>query len=338
MTDQQAVISVALANVLAAQRAQLNARVAEARHRYPAFDTAAFSAFLKTGLDSIAKSVSEVAPERTVPAVLAAYDIALELVAQELAGPAARNSLIERLWVSIVPRYARLVSEDPINVLGLLSNAVLHVSNTSEARVEDWLLGMSTMAEHVNSTSHLRSVGQIMAWRAGLAHFREGALHCADAMPEAMALRAVGADSAQTWQEVRDKFGSDPWWSPDAKRQEISRAGIDVGQFTGFGGTFAQPPEVHAATNGFLVKSMNRYSFLVADAYGSLLLPATSEEFAGVGKSGYSDAKVVGSTLVINDRRIELDFPTDGLTITENQHTIAVTSSYSHSIRLFPRQ
>jgi len=338
MTDQQATISVALAEVLATHRSQLNAHVAEARHRYPAFDTAAFSAFLKTGLDSIAQSVSELAPERTVPVVLAAYDIALELVAQELAGSAARNSLIERLWVSVAPRYARLISQDPINVLGLLSNAVLHVSNTPEARVEDWLFGMSTMAEHVDSINNLRSVGQVMAWRAGLAHFREGALHCADAMPEAMALRAVGADGAQTWQEVRDKFRSDPWWSPDAKRQEISRAGIDVGQFTGFGGTFAQPPEVRAAANGFLVKSLSRYSFLVADAYGSLLLPATSEEFASVGKSGYSNAKVAGSTLVINDRRIELDFPADGLTITENQHTIAVTSSYSHSIRLFPRQ
>jgi hypothetical protein len=337
-TDQPPTISKALSEVLAAQRSHLNARTAEVRHRYPAFDTAAFTAFLRTGLDSIASCVAEVVPERTTVAVLTAFDIALELVAQELAGPSARNNLIERAWVSVAPRYARLIADDPANALGLLSNAVLHISTIQGARVEEWLMGMLTMAEHVNSISGLRSVGQVMAWRAGLAHFREGALQNLDALPEATAVKAVGANELQTWPEIRHQFLADCWWSPDNKRQKISQVGIEVGQFTGFGGTFAQPPEVRAVQNGFLVKSFKRYSLLIADVYGSLLLPATSEEFASAGKSSYSAAKAVGSTVVIGERRIELDLPADGLMIVENQHTIVVTSAYSHSIRLFPRQ
>lgn len=338
MTAPAPHVSAALAAVLASGRAHFNARVVEARHRYPAFDAAAFAAFLRTGLDSVTRSVAAVAPERTTSVVLAAYDIALELVAQGLAGPGARTDLVERVWVTLAPRYARLVAAEPVEVLGALSNAVIHIANVPTARVDDWLDGMAALAGHADSGERMRSLGQVMAWRAGLAHFRDGALCCADALPESVALLAVGADGAQNWSEIRDAYRVNPWWSSQTERCEAVRNGMEVGQFTGFGGTFAEPPEVRMGAQGFFVRSADRFSLLIADVYGAVLLPATAEEFAQAAVATPDPSVIlIGSHIAIGDRRVDLDLPADGLALAGNENTVAVTSPYTHAIRLLPR-
>ncbi len=338
MNNSLAPVSEALAAVLGSGRTHFNSRVSEARHRYPGLDTAAFAAFLRTGLDSVARSVAEIAPERTAAVVSDAYDIALELIAQGQAGPGARSNAVERVWVALAPKLARLVAAEPIQVLGALSNSAIHVTGVPSARFDDWLGGMATVAEHADSTAQLRSLGAIMAWRAGLAHFREGAMQCADALPEPLALLAMGASHAANWPLLREACRADPWWSPNPVARDAVRNGRYVGQFTGFGGTFAQPPTVRACPLGFLVRSGDRYGLLVADVYGAVLLPATGDEYAKAESTAqYPPVQVAGRQLVIGNRRIDIDLPEDGMAASGNQHTVAVTSPYTHLIRLLPR-
>jgi hypothetical protein len=323
MTATGTPVSAALASVLASGRAHFNTRAAEARHRYPAFDTTGFAAFLRTGVDGIAVSVAGVAPERTAQAVLAAYDMALELVAQGLAGPGARTVAIERAWVDLAPRFARLIAVQPVEVLGALSNAAIHIASEPAARFDDWLEDMAALAAQADSVERLRSLGAIAAWRAGLPHFRESALREAGQLPEPLALMALHAPPGLAWAEVRDAHRANRWWSPQPQRREVHRRGLRIGAFTGFGGTFSQPPSVRACQEGFLVRSGDRFSLLVADAYGAVLLPATARE--------YADADIV-----IGGLRIASELPEDGLSLAGNGHTVAVTSPYTHSIRLFP--
>jgi len=338
MTDPAPPVSSALAGVLSSGRVQFNARVAEARHRHPNFDTAAFAGFVRTGLDGVVRAVDAMAPDRTATVVVAAYDIALELVAQGHAGAGARSALVDRAWTELAPRYARLVAGDPFEVLGALSNAVVHLANMPSARVEDWFAGMAMLAPHADSNARFRAFGQVMAWRAGLAHFREGALRCAEALPEPLALLATGAGAQDDWGRMRDAFRADPWWSPQAGLREAARKGVDVGQFTGFGGTFGQPPEIRATPQGFVVRSADRFSLLVADVHGAVLLPAVAGEFANAVPVATGPAfALAGSRLTIGDRAIAIDLPADGLVATGNAHTVAVTSTYSHAIRLWPR-
>jgi hypothetical protein len=338
MTSLAPPVSDALAAVLTSGRAHFNSRVSEARHRYPAFDAMAFAAFLRTGLDSVARSVAEITPERTAPVVLDAYDIALELVAQGQAGAGARNDLVERVWTELVPKLARLVVAEPVDVLGALSNAAIYIASVPTARGSDWLDGMVALAQHADSNAILRSLGTIMAWRAGLAHFREGALQCADALPESLALLAVGANDTTNWPAIRDAYRANPWWSPLPSARDAILNGMDAGQFTGFGGTFAQPPTVRACPQGFLVRSADRFSLLVADIHGAVLLPATPDEYASAEKATtYPPVQITRYQLLIGDRRIDTDLPEDGFAAVGNEHTIAVTSPYSHLIRLLPR-
>lgn len=334
-------ISEPLARVLAAGRTQFNARFTEARHRYPMLEPASFSAFLATGVDALVCAVAPLAPERVPSVVLVAYDMALELVSQELAGPRARTDLLDRVWQDLAPRYPRLLADNPAELLGVLTNAAVTLGKMSHVRTEQWLSGMAELSPRVDSMASLRALGQIMAWRSGVAHYRTGAMAVADQLPEALALAAVGAPAHALWADVRARLLVDPWWSPHNKAQPpatLPEQGKQVGQFTGFGGVFRVPPEIRASNDGFCVKSADQYFLLRADAFGAVFLPADREEFIESTPHDRVNAPVLqGSTLAIDGRHIELDLPTDGLTLAWNTHTVAVSSLYTFSIRLFPR-
>jgi hypothetical protein len=337
MTQPSGQVSTTLASVLASGRPHFNARVAEARHRFPSFDTAAFATFIRTGLDSVAQSVASVAPDRVGAAVLPAYDVALELVAQGLAGPGARTDVVDRAWTQLAPRLGRLLAAEPLEVLGALSNAAVHVDSEPTARVGEWLEVLAAVVEHADSVESLRSIGAIAAWRAGLVQFREPALAAADHLPEPVALLAVGASEGHRWADVLAAYRADPWWSPQPALHAAPHPGRHVGRFTGFGGTFSQPPTLRACAEGFLVRSGDRFSLLVSDAYGSVLLPATSQEYADADPAVRApDAKISGSDVVIGDRRIASDLPEEGLALVGNAHTVAISSPYTHAIRLLP--
>lgn len=327
-------MSPQFAKLLAAGRPEFNRRVAEARRRFPAFDTEAFGSFLQSAADSVVRTAAGHAPERAAAVAVAAYDAALELVAHGQAGIIAG-----RVWRELAPRYAALLAAHPVQVLGLLTNAALHLEKCAYARPAEWLSLMSGIAPHVVQLEHLAGTGQICAWRSGMAHFRKGALAAADALPEPLALALFGATAkpAPAWAALRDSLQRDPWWTPDAAARERVLSGVDIGAFTGFGGAFGQPPEVRPAAEGFWVRSGERYMLLVADAYGAVLHPASEDEYA---HPGVPLAQAVisqsGQRLAINGRTVDLDLPADRLRIVCNEHTAAITSPYSHAIRVLP--
>lgn len=341
-------VSAPFAQVLAGGRAQFNARAAEARRRWPAFDTAAFAGFLQDGVDGFVAAVAAAAPDRTGSVALAAYDIALELVGQGLAGPQARSPLVDRLWREVLPAYARVAAAHPAEVAGMLTNAVVHLGTVEGARPEAWMAAMRSLASRIETPEQLRAVGQVAAWRCGLAHFRAGALRAADGLPEPLALAALGVPAqsasaagenaaAPSWAQVRQRLLDDPWWTPDT--DGAPHPGIEFGRFAGFGGAFAEPPLVRACPDGFLVKSAQRYGLLVADAFGAVLHPATPEDFAQGQTERITGAVALqGNRLAIGARTIELDLPAGDISVTHNAHTVAVTSPFTHAIRLLPLQ
>ncbi|MBH1996403.1 MAG: hypothetical protein I8H69_15165, partial [Burkholderiales bacterium] len=127
-------ISPAFASILASGRAQFNARAVEARRRFPSLDMAAFGAFLHDGVDPLVVAVAAAAPERVGGATLAAYDMALELVGHGLAGPAAKNPFVNTVWRELAPRFSPLLAMAPVEVLGMLSNAAIHIASVAGAR------------------------------------------------------------------------------------------------------------------------------------------------------------------------------------------------------------
>lgn len=329
-------VCAAFARVLSAGRRQFNTRVEEARRRAPGFDAAVFSDFLRDGVDGVIVAVEETAPARTMAVALAAYDIALSLCVHGLAGSSARTSLLNEAWSRLFPRLAARIAEQPQDVLGALSNAAVHLVSVDGARGDEWLGWMAELGPQAENTAQLLDLGKVLAWRCGLAHFRQGALAAVDELPASLQLAALGAPTDGSWPALRAALAADPWASAQPRR----RHGWRVGAFTGFGGRFAQPPELRVAADGFLVRSGTRHFLAVADACGAVLLPASAEEYAtGAPPSGGS-LQLRGDHLVLANREVPLDhaldLPLEGLTVATDAHTAAIASPWTHEIRLLP--
>lgn len=328
-------ISAPFARILSAGRPQFNARALEAKRRTPGFDDEAFAAFLSSSVDGLVAAVAEILPDRAAMVALPAYDLALALTAQGLLGQQTLKPLLGQLWSGLFPVIARQIAESPGEVMGALSNAALYLDNNPDLRGNDWLQWMQALGKSADSATQLLSLGKVLAWRAGAAHFRGGALQAADQLPETLALAALGAPSGLPWAEARANFAASPWWSPSG---EVLKERV-FGNFTGFGGNFSQPPEVRASADGFWIRSGERYSLLIADLWGAVLHPASAEEFASQAHLENSPSVGLnGCRLALPGRNVELDLPEDGLRVFCNAHTAAVTSPYSHRIRLFPLQ
>lgn len=320
-------ISPAFASILASGRAQFNARAVEARRRFPSLDMAAFGSFLHDGVDPLVVAVAAAAPERVGGATLAAYDMALELVGHGLAGPAAKTPFVNTVWRELAPSFAPLLATAPVDVLGMLSNAAIHIASVAGARPAQWQRELATLAAQIATLAQLRAVGQVLAWRAGVAHFRQGALAAADTLPPALALAAFGEPGAQ-WPQVHAQLLDYPWRG--------NADGREFGSFTGLGGDFRTPPQVRATDDGFIVRSAERHYLLVADAYGAVLHGATAQEFEQANTGMPSSVRLDGATVHLGARSIALDLPAGDIALAANAHTLAITSPWTHAIRLLP--
>lgn len=323
------VLNETFASVLQSGRAEFNARFAEARRLYPDLDSDAFSQFLRTTLNDLAGEVEKVAPTRAVDFVMAAYDVALELIAQRLVGSGARVSVIEDGWNRILPKIAPMLAESPESILQSVSNALHHLSTTPGAREADWVAEMERLGPQCEDANAFLTLGQVVAWHAGLAHFREGALAAADALPEALALGAVGAGNGAKWPEVKGRLLADPWFDPAASEQRGLRVATRAGGFRGFGGLFVEPPTVASLKGQFFAWTNDSCWLLTADAFGATFHRATPEEFDAVRKQpeNKQNARMAAKLDFVGD----LGEITSAATSTTS---LALTGSHTHAILL----
>ena len=314
-------ISDPFAKVLSAGRTQLNKKVAEARRRHTGFDSAAFADFLQNGVDPLVCAVAAIDAARLPRVVLAAYDAAIELIGQALAGPVARTHGVNQVWQNVSPHFAHLAAQSPAEVLGLLTNAMVNLEKIAGARPPQWMDEMVKWAPQVQSLAQLQALGQVLAWRAGMAHFRHGALAVSGALPAPLLAELFGV-AADGWPAARDAMLANPWWGAAPQF-----GGVEVGAFSGFGGEFGEPPQVRACDDGFLVKSAERYFLLVADVHGAVLHGASGNEFAATGGERWPAPPPFD---------LAADLPPQQLSVIRNAHTVALTSPFTHAIRLLP--
>lgn len=317
-----------LAGALAARRERFNARMAQTRCRHPGFDTTAFAAFLATALDEVVSAVDKVAPEQVHRVTAAGYETALTLVAHGLVGPAARHAWVERVWRELAVRRADLLATDPRGVLGGMGNAVIELTRWPGVRVDDWLQEMEALAARVDSVAQWRVLGQLLAWHSGMAHYRRGALLAAECLPANLALAALGADASLDWPVLREACLADPWHAPQGRAYGVPDSGVQVGAFTGFGGVFAEPPEVRASGDDIFVRSADQYWRVVADIRGAVLLPASESLWAAAAPGTAAPSSGCGEAL---------GWPRQTVVAATTTHTVALSTPCSHRIALFAR-
>jgi hypothetical protein len=331
-------LAPSFAAFLRSARPELNARFAEARRQRPDLDGGAFGHFLHAAADPLLRAVEQVAPERVPDVARAAYELGLELVGQGLAGPAARDRWLNEGWIAVAPAAAALVAGAPERVLGALSNALHRLAATPGARPTEWIAAMTSLAPRCADVAAFLALGQVAAWRAGMAHFRAGALAAADALPPELALAAVRAPSGE-WTELRARLAADRWFDPSASAPGVGlRLVARAGAFRGFGGLFTEPPVAAAAGEHPLVRSGGECWLLTADAFGATFHRATPEEWSAAPPSSPPPGVTVrGSTLEVDGARVEVPELCEIGGVTACDDTLALTSPWSHAVVLVAR-
>jgi hypothetical protein len=309
-----------------------NQRVAEARHRAPSLDTVAFGGFVSTTLDCLCQAIDQVDEQSTVASVEAAFEIGLELVAQGLAGPAARTPWVDRAWQQLAVPMAPLIAASPVEALGTITNAVVRLCAVPGVRVEAWIADLAVLASHCRTLQELRSLGALCAWRAGMAHLRLAALEQTASMDPALCAAAVGAPE-QPWDALDARLREDRWWNPE---HGVHAQGHAVGGFSGFGGLFATPPLARACADGFVVHSGERYFLVIADAFGAVVLPATAAEFAAADAESVVDVSVTPAGVNVRGREVAVRMPGDAAKAAVRADSAALFSPWTHALRVVP--
>jgi hypothetical protein len=338
MAEDAMSISAGFASILRFGRTDFNARFMAARHVHPELDAAAFAKFLRREVNELAQAVERVRPDALADVAMAAYDAALELVGQRLAGSGSHVTAIEEAWRRVLPQAAPLVANAPVRMIAAVCNAAHQLAATPGARPGQWIETMATLAPQCADADTFLKLGQVAAWRAGLAHFRRSALAIADTLPEVLALTAAGASRDATWDNLSRRLSADPWLDPASSQARASgfRVAASVGSFRGFGGLFIEPPRLCPAGEHFLVNSGDGYWLLTADAFGATFHRASKEEFNQALKTPPlpPGLRIERSRVTMNGASWELPSMGSVTSAAANQTTLAVATQLSHAILL----
>lgn len=321
-------VSTVLVRTLAVARPWFNERVAEARQRQPGFDVDALRDFISTELDAVATAVAGAEPDRVGDAVQVAYEIGIELVGQRLLGPKARLPWVRHAWGAIVPTAGHLVARSPRDTLGALSNAAVQTGSTPGVRTEQWIELLAAAAPQCTDLDMFRRAGAVCAWRAGMVHLRDAALASGGHLPTRLAMVCLGLDPDAHGESTWSRLRADRWCTPDV----TPVTGHVLGGFTGFGGTFPEPPGIRADATGFIARAGERVYALEADVFGAAALSADVERFEAAGEASAKLSRVVRDALAARLQVPEEDL----IAVAHGGQSLVAASPWSHRIYVGP--
>ena len=205
-----------LIEVLRRGRDRYNTKFAAARRTYKALSGEVLGAHLQGAVEPImaalAREASPVTLDKTFDAL---YDISLELIGKEFFGAQTRYPALLEGWLKILPAVPRLLADAPRRVAGAVTNALYNLSVQRTARPDFWQAEILRLAPLCADAAMFLTVGQIAAWRSGLAHYRAGALAAARGLPENVARAALGlGPDAPPVNESLARLEADLWLDP----------------------------------------------------------------------------------------------------------------------------
>lgn len=327
-----------LASVFRSGRDLFNARFAEARRQRPTLDAARFTDFIHGTLDPLARAWSG-SRERLAPLVIAAYDVALQMLEDPVTGDRAGGGILGDAWRRLVPANWTLAESDPNRFFASVANALHHLTRSPGTKAELWIATMATLAPRSPDLETFLTLGQIVAWRAGLASYRQGALDLLGTVPADLALVALGAPAKGDLAGIRTRLQRDAWFDPALPPlldNTAPRVVGRVGGFRGLGGNFVEPPVVAVYQGQWFVRSGDQYWLLLADAFGHAFHRATREEFlAAQGTpTDVPGIQVSNEAIVTRHGRLANPAVGDMTSAAVLPDAIALTSRHSHAIFL----
>jgi hypothetical protein len=278
MAEMEGMKDGAFAQALKNNRDKLNTKYAYARHTYTNLEGEAFKEHLRLTIAPIIEAVDRVVPESVDDVLVALYDFSLELIGKAMLGGESRYPAMLRGWNQIFAQFPKLLAQDPQAFAGSISNALYNLSINQNTRPDFWINEMLSLGLNCSDIASFLEVGKIVAWRSGMAHYREGALQACLMVDEKLARAALSIkdDNHTPLPLIIERLQQDPWlapWSANQQGQRSKRLKIAsvVGAFRGYGGLFMSPPEVFLSDNDFYVFDNEFCWLMTADLFGATL-------------------------------------------------------------------
>ena len=330
-------IGGAMAAALERGREKYNARFAAARTAGAAVDGDSFLIHLGNTVAPVIEAVHAQMPDRVDVVLATLYDVSLELFVASLLGPKSKSSAVGEVWSRVLPVVPQLVLRDPRSVAAALSNAAYNIGRTKGARPVEWIEIVRRLGPRCETVGELLDVGKVAAWRAGMPHYRGGAIAAAKMLRAELAGEILGVGAASV-ASVLDRVLADPWRTPAAgdKPGALRLVGV-VGAFRGFGGEFLRPPSVFVGGGSIFVGGGDATFRLICDCFGSLLL--RHDPPARMDPLPTNDVRVTPEG-VVQWGAGRASFPQwagDVSGFACDGHTIAVTLRTSHHVYLVAR-
>lgn len=337
-----ALITGPLAEALESGREHFNAQFDHASRVAPRLNPEEFVGLLRRTLALVVEAAHRAQAERTGEVVEALYLLSLELLGKGLLGSNSKHPLIEEAWRRLLPAAPLLLAQWPTRFAGAITNAVYNLSSVQPGAAAKWIEHMERIGKECQTLDEYRHVGEVMAWRSGMAHYRAEALKLCAHLPDHLARLALGlpeGEGASRAVEILEEFRNDPWRQPavvrhDAKKQRRLRTVAMLGAFRGFGGQFIAPPRVTVADGVFLACDAESCWTVHADVFGATLLrsgveaPAPSKSSTGKFRI---DPK--GEVRIAEYREV-FSILSGASSFAADEHTLAVTIPHSHSVYL----
>jgi len=327
------------AEALKRGRDRFNTKFAYARRRFPGLDGETMKEHLGVTVAPIAEAVHRVAADRLDGAVDALYDLLLELIGGGFIAAQSRYPALLKAWREMLPRLPHLVAREPSRFVGAITNAVYNLSTTATARPTFWIDAMTRLGSECADVQQFLEAGKVVAWRSGLAHYRDGALAACLNLDAGLARAALGLPDADQMPmpAIIERLQQDRWLAPAAasnlsNKDRRLRVVAAVGTFRGFGGVFVEPPRVLLRDGEWLAYDRENCWLVTADLFGATFHRAGSRPPASDRPTQF-DFKIDRSGRVMKAAQAAtFAYLADASSSAASDATMAVTLPRSHSI------
>jgi hypothetical protein len=339
MTATPPLIDGPLAEVLKRGRDRFNTKFAYARRRFPALDGETVKEHLRVTVAPIAEAVHATAADCVDAVVDVLYDLSLELIGGGFIAAESRYPVLLRAWREMLPRLPHLVACEPARFVGAITNAVYNLSTTATARPTFWIDAMTRLGGECADVQAFLEAGKVVAWRSGLAHYRDGALAACLNLDAELARAALGLPDADTtpMATIIERLRQDRWLAPAmasnlSNKEKRLRVVAAVGAFRGFGGVFVEPPKVLLHEGEWLAYDRESCWRVTADLFGATFHRAGNRPPAS-DRPAQFDLKIDRSGRVMKAAQAAtFAYLADASSSAATDTTLAVTLPHSHSI------
>ena len=250
------------ADLLKRQRAPLNALFYQARHYANQLSPEVFYGFLAETLQALVLAAALFLSEAELDEMaLELAVLALDLMGKHLLETMGPFQLIEPAWRNLYTLYPTFLAESPRRALAAIANALVQLCLHPRADATRWLAELQTLGAHCQNLRDFLRLGQVLSWRVGMAHNRDGALALIGELPPSIQAEILLGANLRDWQ-------ASPWFSPDLSPPRSLRIAHITGHFAAWGGQLWEPPTLAWEEDVLIVSDGLASWYLYADAYG----------------------------------------------------------------------